>query len=146
VAVARVAEVVDRRDVGVRDAARLLRLAPEACEGVGVLTERRAHELQRGGALEPDVLGAVDLAHAAAADERDDAIAVGDQSADDAVGRGSHGGREIDERRDRTRESRSGTTTVNDTRRRKCSTWSSRASEAALSSLRLRVESRCARS
>jgi hypothetical protein len=62
-------------------------LAAETGEGIGVLAERRPHELERGEALEPRWLGAVDLAHAAATDERDDPIAVGDQSADDAVGR-----------------------------------------------------------
>ena len=88
--VARLAEVVDRADVRVGDPARLLRLAAEARQRRRLSAERGPHELERGGPLEPDVLGAIHLAHPAAPDQREHAVALGDDAAEHAFGRRGH--------------------------------------------------------
>ena len=71
------ADVVDAADVGVGDLARVPHLAPEALEHVRAVGERTAQELERHGLRELEVIGAVDVAHAAAAEEPDHAVAAG---------------------------------------------------------------------
>ena len=77
------ADVVDAADVGVGDAAREAHLGVEALEPGRLGRELRRQELQGDGLAELEVVGAVDLAHAAAADEADDAVAL----AEDRAGR-----------------------------------------------------------
>ena len=77
------ADVVDAADVGVRDAAGVADLGVEAVDPGRLRGELRRQELQRDRLPELQVVGAVDLAHAAAADEADDAVAL----AEDRAGR-----------------------------------------------------------
>ena len=67
-------EVVDRRDVGVIEPARRLRLLLEAPQPVGVGGEQRRQHLDRDLALEPLVARAVHLSHASRADRREDLV------------------------------------------------------------------------
>ena len=69
------ARVVDRDDVGVVDRGRRPRLAHEAVAEVGVLGQLRRDQLQRDGAVEVELEGPVDDAHAAAAGDRQDPVA-----------------------------------------------------------------------
>jgi hypothetical protein len=78
---AHLADVVDAADVGVRDLARVPHLAAEALEHVGPLGECSAEELERHRLRELEVVGAVDLAHAAAAEEPDHPVASGEHLA-----------------------------------------------------------------
>ena len=92
------ADVVDAADVGVRDAARVAHLGVEALDPGRLRGELRRQELQRDGLAELQVVGAVDLAHAAAADEADDAVALGEdrpgsKAAAIERGRGGESGR-----------------------------------------------------
>ena len=75
------ADVVDTADVGVRDAARVAHLGVEAIDEGRLRREFRRQELQRDGLAELQVVGAVDLTHAAVADETDDAITIGEDRA-----------------------------------------------------------------
>ena len=68
------ADVVDRRDVRVVQAARRLRLLLEAPQPVGVLRVRRRQHLDRDVALQPLVARPVHLAHPAGADRREDLV------------------------------------------------------------------------
>ena len=53
----------------------------EPREPLRILGHRRRQELQRDGLPEAEILGAVDLAHAAAAEQAEDAVALGQQRA-----------------------------------------------------------------
>ena len=75
------ADVVDAADVAVRHLARDAHLVVELRERCGSLGDGRRQELQRDRLAEREVVGAVDLAHAAAADQADDAVALGQQRA-----------------------------------------------------------------
>src|SRR5207302_11091777 len=67
--------------VGMRDLTGDAHLAMEARQGCAVLHQLLRKELQRHILIELQILGAIDLAHLTASDERHDAIAVGKQSA-----------------------------------------------------------------
>ena len=73
------ADVVDAADVGMRDLARDAHLGVEALERAsGSDASRSRQELQRDRLAELQVVGAVDLAHAAAPEQADDAVALGE--------------------------------------------------------------------
>ena len=61
------ADVVDREDVGMVEAARRLGFLLEAQQPIGIVRERRRQDLDRDVAPELVVSGAVDLSHAASA-------------------------------------------------------------------------------
>ena len=63
-----------------RDLAADTHLVDQAFEAARVRRERRWKELQGDGLTEADVIGAVDLAHAALAQRRDDAVAPREES------------------------------------------------------------------
>jgi hypothetical protein len=67
-------EAVDLRDVGVIELREHLRFALEARESLGVVRERVGEDLDRDVAVELGVVGAIDLAHPAFAQQRDDLI------------------------------------------------------------------------
>ena len=69
------ARLVDRDDVRVVEARREPRLPEEPLAELLVVGEARAQQLQGDGALEPRIERAVDLAHAATADEPLDRVA-----------------------------------------------------------------------
>ena len=71
-------DVVDAADVRVRDLPREADLGVEAREEPGVGGDRLREELQGDGLAELQVVGAVDLAHPAAAEEADDPVAPAD--------------------------------------------------------------------
>ncbi len=71
------ADVVDAADVGMRDAARVTHLGVEALDEGGLRGEFLRQEFQRDRLAELQIVGAVDLAHAAVADQPDDAVPVG---------------------------------------------------------------------
>ena len=73
------ADVVDAADVAVRHLARDAHLVVELGEPLRILGNGRRQELQRDGLAEPQILGTVDLAHAATADQPEDAVALGEQ-------------------------------------------------------------------
>ena len=75
------ADVVDGADVGVVERGGGARLAAEARQRGGVAGHLFGQELERDLAAEPGVDGAVDDAHAAAAELVEDSI-VGDRAAD----------------------------------------------------------------
>ncbi len=79
-----VAEVGDRNDVGVAQAAGRLRLALEAPRGICDFAKLGAQELERQHLLHVDVLDAKDRSHPPLADAAEDAVAL----ADDRVGEG----------------------------------------------------------
>ena len=68
------ADVVDRADVRVVERRGDARLPPESLERVGARGELGRQELQRDLAAEADVFGAVDDAHAAAAEAIEDPV------------------------------------------------------------------------
>ena len=68
------AGIEDRDDAGMVERRSQLRLAQEPL-AVVALAERGGEQLQRGRASEPHVLGPVDDAHAAAAEQLDDPVA-----------------------------------------------------------------------
>ena len=70
------ADVVDAADVRVRHLPRGAHLVVELREPRRIVRERRRQELQRDRLAEPQVVGAIDLAHAAAPEQADDAIAA----------------------------------------------------------------------
>ena len=88
------ADVVDAADVGVRDLARDAHLGVEALEAVLLRSESPRQELQRDRLAELQVVGAIDLAHAAAPEQADDPVALGEHRAGreaaglDRIGRG----------------------------------------------------------
>ena len=67
-----VLQAVDRRDVGMVQRRQHLGFALEARQALGIGGERRRQDLDRHLALEPRVGGAIDLAHTAGAERRDD--------------------------------------------------------------------------
>ena len=70
-----VAQVVDRHDVGVDQVGHDAGLGPEVLAHLGLVGhEPRVHHLDGAGAVEPEVLGAVDASHRTAADHRPEAI------------------------------------------------------------------------
>ena len=75
------ADVVHAADVGMRDPARDAHFVAEALERRSSSVCGFGQELQRDGLAQPEVVGAIDLAHAAAAQQRDHAIAFGDDQA-----------------------------------------------------------------
>ena len=79
VGAAPLAAVVDADDVRVRERRGARGLAAEALDELLVQREALVQQLDRHAAAELDVVGAVDLGHAARADARDDAVAVVDQ-------------------------------------------------------------------
>ena len=84
-AVGRAAEVGDGDDVGVIEARRGLGLALEAARHLVEAAELGVQELERQLLLEHDVLDAIDGAHAAAAERREHAVALGDEAADEWI-------------------------------------------------------------
>ena len=68
------ADVVDAADVGMGDLARQADFGVELGEARGVAVERFGEELERDRLAELQVVGAIDLAHAAAAEPADDAV------------------------------------------------------------------------
>ena len=68
------ADVVDREDVGMAERRDDTRLALEARERLLVLGEPLRQHLDRDVALQPGVAGAIDLAHPARADRRQDLV------------------------------------------------------------------------
>ena len=83
--VRRLAEVDDADRVRVVEAARRARLGDEARRGVLVAEEVRVDDLDRDGAAEVRLLGAVDAAHAADADELEDDVAAGQRPPDERI-------------------------------------------------------------
>ncbi|HEV2764706.1 MAG TPA: hypothetical protein VGV38_17130, partial [Pyrinomonadaceae bacterium] len=89
------ADVVDAADVSVRHLPREAHLLVEARERRAVARDALGQELQRDRLLELQVVRAVDLAHAAATQEADDAVAPGEHRPRDearVVNRGGRGG------------------------------------------------------
>ena len=76
----RLADVVDAADVRMRDLARHANLASQVVSGV-LVRSQYGQELERDGLTELEVVRAVDLAHAASAERRDDAEATGEDGA-----------------------------------------------------------------
>ena len=76
------------RDVRVIQRGERLRLAREAGEAIGIGSERLRQDLDRDVAIEPRVARAIDLAHAAGAEQRDDFVDV-----ETRAGREEHEGR-----------------------------------------------------
>ena len=74
-----------RDRVGVVQAARRARLGDEAGGGVLLADEVRVDDLDRDGAAEVRLLGAVDAPHPADADEIEDDVAAGERAADERV-------------------------------------------------------------
>jgi hypothetical protein len=74
------ADVVNTADVGVRDFEGRLDFVEEAVEADLVSLHRRRQELQRHRLAELQVISPVDLSHAAAAEQADDAISIGKNS------------------------------------------------------------------
>ncbi len=70
------ADVVHATDVGVRDLPRHANLVAQACQRRRIVGEMGGQELQRDRLAELQVVGAVDLAHAAPAEQPDDAVAL----------------------------------------------------------------------
>ena len=79
------ADVVERADVGVIEGADRLGLALEALAPIGVRRRFVREDLDGDGAIEPAVLRAIDLAHAAGAEGRDDFV-----GAEAGAGRKAH--------------------------------------------------------
>ena len=102
--------VVDAADRRVRDLARQPHLAVEPLESVRLRADAAGQELEGDRLVEAQVVGAVDLAHPAAADQADDAVAAGQHHAryEPLAPRGSPGlligGRAVARRRGRRRD------------------------------------------
>ena len=79
-----VAEVVDDEDVRMIERRGGSRLGVEPAQTIGVGGDLRRQQLQRDRTIELRIVRAIDLAHAAGADPRDDAIAA-DGAADQLV-------------------------------------------------------------
>ena len=80
-----VALVEDRDDVGVGQPGRGAGLAHEAGGELVVVAEPGVHDLDRDGAVEPQVGGLVDAGHAAAGDPGADPVAAVEQPPDEGV-------------------------------------------------------------
>ena len=81
------ADVVDAADVGMRDLARHAHFGVELRQARGIAIDVRRQELQRDRLPELQIVGAIDLAHAAAAEAADDAVAAAEQRAGSESGR-----------------------------------------------------------
>ena len=73
------AEIVDAADVGVRHLARDADLVAESLERRLMVRDRLGQKFERHRLVERQVVGAVDLAHAALAEHGDDAVAPAEQ-------------------------------------------------------------------
>jgi hypothetical protein len=85
-------DVVDAADVGMRHAQREAHLGQEALEPIGIALDVTRQELQRDRLTQLEIVGAIDLAHAAAAEEADHAVAArenGSGEISSAVARGA---------------------------------------------------------
>ncbi len=71
--------LVERAHVRVVERGGRLRFAQEPRAGHRVRRERRREELERHEPLQPDILGLIDHAHAAAAEQAHDPIPAGEQ-------------------------------------------------------------------
>ena len=88
------ADVVDAADVRMRDLPRDAHLVARTGRAVVLVArDRVGQELQRDRLAERQVVGAIDLAHAASPEQRDDAVAVGEHRARHEPSRGGAGGR-----------------------------------------------------
>lgn len=74
-------DVVDAADVGVADLACDADFVEEFLDALLIRGERGGEELQGDDLAEGEVVGAVDLTHAAFAEEAGDAVALGDELA-----------------------------------------------------------------
>ena len=74
-------DVVDTADVRMRYLPGVAHFGVKALEKACVPREARRQELERDGLSELEILSAIHLAHSAAAEEADDAIAIGQQPA-----------------------------------------------------------------
>ena len=82
------ADVVDAADVAdARPGARVAHFVVELREARRVVSQVVGQELQRDRLTEPEIVGAVDLAHAAAAEQPDDAVAAVEHVARARTGR-----------------------------------------------------------
>ena len=77
------ADVVDAADVGMRHQARHADFAVEALQQALIARRLFGQELQGDGLSQRQVGGAIDLAHAAAAQQADDAVAPAEQGSRD---------------------------------------------------------------
>jgi hypothetical protein len=73
------ADVVHATDVGVRDLPGEAHLLSESEDAVGVPGERSGKELDRDGVIELEIIRAIHLAHAPAAEESHDTVATDEQ-------------------------------------------------------------------
>jgi len=80
------AQVEDAADIGVRNLAGEADFASEAGERVGIAGERGGKKFKSDGLAEFEIFGAVDFAHAALAEWRDNAVAIGESGAGDVAG------------------------------------------------------------
>ena len=71
--------MVQGRDTRVIEAREQAGFALEACEPLRISIELGQHQLERDLTSEPGVVGAPDLAHAAAAEQAEKLIAAGDE-------------------------------------------------------------------
>jgi hypothetical protein len=74
-------EIVDAADVGMGDLTRDANFVVKSSNRAWIPAHRRRQEFQGDRLSELQVVGAIDLAHAAAAEETDDAIALGENRA-----------------------------------------------------------------
>ncbi len=79
-------DVEDATDVGVGHLARGAHLVEEAVQAVLVALQPLGQKLERHRLSQLHVVGAVDLAHAAAAEQADDAVALVQHGARDEAG------------------------------------------------------------
>ena len=70
------ADVVHAADVRMRHLPRRPRFVVELRQLLRILFQAGRQEFQRDGLTEPEIVGAVDLAHPAAAEQADDAVAL----------------------------------------------------------------------
>ena len=80
-AAVRLAEVVQAADVLVRHLARHAQLVVKLREPAVVVGGAAGQELQRDRLIEGEVVGAIHFSHAAAAEQRDQPVAAGDDGA-----------------------------------------------------------------
>jgi hypothetical protein len=69
-------DVIDPADVGMRHLTRCPDFVVELCEPDGIAGHRVRQKLERHRLTEPQVVRAIHLAHSAAAEQADDAIAA----------------------------------------------------------------------
>src|ERR1700690_3626023 len=77
-------ELVDRTNVGMIQSRSRARLALQALEGHSIEGDLAGQKVQGNGRAQPDVLGLIDHAHAAAAEHLEDAV-MGDGLANDRI-------------------------------------------------------------